>query len=93
MKTVGVVIICYGDKFYLKQSIKALSSVSNQTVLPDEVVLVYEKNGKLHELINNATAACKTFPRFVASSIFSSTTNLPPPSSGMRIIIDRAALS
>lgn len=60
MKTIGVVIVCYGNKFYLQQSIKALSSVSGQTVLPDEVILVYGKNGKLHELINNAVKNLNT---------------------------------
>lgn len=53
MKTIGVVIVCYGDRFYLKESQKAFKSITEQTVLPDEIRIVYAKNGKLHDMINN----------------------------------------
>lgn len=59
-KTVGVVIVCYGDKFYLRRSLKALSSVINQTVSADEIRFVYVENGKLHTLINDAVRSLST---------------------------------
>lgn len=60
MKTIGVVIVCYGDRFYLEESQKAFKSVVGQTVLPDEIRVVYSKNGKLHSLINDAVRNLST---------------------------------